>query len=108
MLSSVLDPIPREVILIVSTLLGMFGHYAKKRALSQTNVTACEWFGSVNVFGTISSILLAVTTVVGIISNNMITPDMNVYTVIYIGLTSGFAADSAANGDNSKPVDPPY
>jgi hypothetical protein len=90
-----------EVILAISTIFGMIGHYAKKKARAETSVSLCQWFGPSNVFGTISSISMAITAVIGVIANNIITPEMSIYSIIYLGLTQGFAIDSATNGDDS-------
>ena len=90
-----------EAILALSTIFGMIGHYAKKRARSETTVTLCQWFGPSNVFGTISTITIAVMAVIGVIANNIITPEMSIYSIIYLGLSQGFAIDSATNGDDS-------
>jgi hypothetical protein len=84
---------------ILAVLLGMLGHYAKKRAKKETKVSLKEWFGNFNIYGTISSIITSLIAVVGVVANNLITDDMSLATAIYIGLTSGFAIDSATNSD---------
>ena len=92
--------IPHDIMFSLATVAGMIGHYAKKKVREETVTTLTEWFGSVNIFGTISSITTASATILGALSSGVITPEMTDMAVIYIGLTNGFAVDSATNGDS--------
>jgi hypothetical protein len=90
-----------QVIFLIATLCGMIGHYAKKRVRSETQVTIYQWFGNINIFGTISSLTTAAMAVLGALSNNLVTADMPVVTLIYVGLTTGYTIDSTTNGDDT-------
>lgn len=85
----------------IATVCGMIGHYAKKKVRSETHVTLCQWFGSINVFGTLASLTTAGMAIFGALSNNLVTADMSWATIIYIGLTTGYTVDSTTNGDDS-------
>ena len=86
----------------LATIVGMIGHYAKKKVRSETQVSLYQWFGSINVFGTIASLTTAATAIFGALSNNLVTADMSIATIIYVGLTTGYTVDSTTNGDDSK------
>ena len=90
-----------QLIFLISTLLGMIGHYAKKKVRSETQVTIYQWFGSINFFGTISSLSTAAIAIFGALSNNLVTADMSMVTLIYVGLTTGYTIDSTTNGDDT-------
>lgn len=89
----------KEYIFAISVIIGMCGHYCKKKIKNETDVSFWQWFGTLNVFSTFASFSTALVVVTGAISNGVITPDMNIISIMYIGLTSGFAVDSATNSD---------
>lgn len=84
-----------------AVIFGMIGHYCKKKIKSETNITFVQWFGTVHLFGTIASMSTAALTIFGALSNNLITPDMDIVNLIYVGLTTGYAVDSVTNGDST-------
>lgn len=94
-----------QVIFSIATICGMIGHYAKKKVRSETHVTLCQWFGSINIFGTLASLSTAAMAIFGALSNNLVTADMSIATLIYIGLTTGYTVDSTTNGDDTKNTD---
>lgn len=98
-----MDFLPQhEMIFSAATIFGMIGHYAKKKVREETCVTLYEWFGKINVFGTLASLTTAAIAIFGALSNNLVTADMPIATLIYIGLTTGYTIDSTTNGDNSE------
>lgn len=90
------------VTFILSVSVGMISHYAKKRAKEETVVSLKEWFGSVNLFGTLSSFATSLLATLSALSYDVVTPEMSLATIIYMGLTTGYAADSATNSDDSS------
>jgi hypothetical protein len=91
-----------ELIFSTATVFGMIGHYAKKKVRSETQVTLYQWFGSINVFGTLASLTTAAIAIFGALSNNVVTADMSIATLVYIGLTTGYTIDSTTNGDDTE------
>jgi hypothetical protein len=89
----------QETIFTVAVIIGMVGHYAKKRVKLETRVTLKQWFLEFNVFGTITSVVSALIAILGAFVNHLITPEMNPMTVFYIGLITGFTIDSVTNSD---------
>jgi|694.fasta_scaffold00062_47 hypothetical protein len=88
-----------QAIFSYGVIIGMIGHYAKKKIKEETEVKLSEWFGSVGLYGTISSISAAFMAILGALSNGLITPDMSIYSLLYIGLTTGYTVDSSLNND---------
>lgn len=88
-----------EIMFIVATVLGMLGHYLKKKLKNETKVDLVEWFGSSHWPGSIVALGSASTVIIAALSNGIITPEMGTLAVLYSGLTTGFAIDSAANTD---------
>jgi hypothetical protein len=91
----------QESVFTVSVIIGMIGHYAKKRVKSETQVTLKQWFMELDMFGSIASVVTALVIILGAFANHIITPDMSTLTVFYIGLISGFTVDSVTNSDGS-------
>lgn len=89
-----------QAIFSYGVIAGMIGHYAKKKIKDETDVKLSEWFGTVGLYGTISSISAAFMAILGALSNNLITPDMSIYSLLYIGITTGYTVDSSLNNDN--------
>ncbi len=89
-----------NAIFIYFVIIGMLGHYAKKRVKSETDVTVKEWFCNFKVYSTILTVVTALIVIFGALSNNIINDSMTIYTIIYTGLTSGFAIDSLTNNDS--------
>jgi hypothetical protein len=88
---------------VVSVAVGMISHYVKKRAKEETLVSLKDWFGSVNVFGTLCSFGTSLLATMSALSYDVVTPEMSLSTIFYIGLTTGYAADSATNSaDEAK------
>jgi hypothetical protein len=87
------------LLFVLSVASGMISHYVKKRAKAETEVSLKDWFGSVNVFGTLCSFGTSLMATLSAISADIVTPEMSLTTIIYIGLTTGYAADSATNSD---------
>lgn len=86
-------------IFIFFTIIGMVGHYAKKKVNEEIDVTFKDWFLDFKVYSTILTIVTALITIFGALSNNIINDSMSVSTIIYVGLTTGFAIDSLTNTD---------
>jgi L-asparagine transporter-like permease len=89
-----------DAIFVYFIIIGMSGHYAKKRVKAETDVTFGEWFLNFKVYSTIVTIVVALITIFGALSNNIINDTMSISTIIYTGLTTGFAIDSLTNGDS--------
>ena len=89
-----------NAIFVYFVIIGMIGHYAKKRVKSETDVTFGEWFLNFKVYSTILTIVVTLITIFGALSNNIINDAMSISTIIYTGLTSGFAIDSLTNNDS--------
>jgi hypothetical protein len=90
------------LLFVVSVAAGMISHYVKKRAKAETAVSLQDWFGSINIFGTIASFATSMLATLSAISADLVTPEMSLTTIMYIGLTTGYAADSAANSDKAE------
>lgn len=87
------------LLFVLSVAAGMISHYVKKRAKEETLVSLKDWFGQVNVFGTLCSFGTSLLATLSAISADIVTPEMSLTTIMYIGLTTGYAADSATNSD---------
>ena len=87
------------LLFVLSVAAGMVSHYVKKRAQEETLVSLKDWFGQVNVFGTLCSFGTSLLATLSAISADIVTPEMSLTTIMYIGLTTGYAADSATNSD---------
>jgi hypothetical protein len=88
-----------NAIFVYFVIIGMIGHYAKKRVKSETDVTLNEWFCNFKVYSTILTVVTALMVIFGALANNIINDSMTIYTIVYTGLTSGFAIDSLTNND---------
>ena len=88
-----------EIIFAVATILGMLGHYLKKKLKNETQVNLKEWFGSSHWPGSIAALGSAATVIVAALSNGVIVESMSFWAVAYVGLTTGFAIDSTTNSD---------
>ena len=98
-MSAILMAHINEIIFAVATIIGMIAHYVKKRFKYETTVNLREWFGSSNWPGSITSIGTAITIIIAALSNGVITETMPFWSVVYVGLTTGFAVDSTTNMD---------
>lgn len=87
------------LLFVMSVAAGMISHYVKKRAKDETLVSLREWFGEVNFLGTLCSFGTSLMATLSAISADIVTPEMSLTTIMYIGLTTGYAADSATNSD---------
>lgn len=98
-----------DIVFIVSGFLGMVSHYMKKYAKKQTKASITEWFGRNNLSGSLSSFGAFLVACVTALGSGVITPEMNLYAVIYAGLMTGFAVDSGFNSDKvaKRPKLPP-
>jgi hypothetical protein len=91
--------ISNDAIFVYFIIVGMIGHYAKKRVKAETDVTFHEWFLNFKVYSTILTIVTVLITIFGALSNNIINEAMSLSTIVYTGLTTGFAIDSLTNND---------
>jgi len=91
-----------DIVFAGATVSGMVAHYVKKSLKSETGCKITEWFGSQHLPGSIASLGSACMVVVAALSQGVITPDMEFWPVVYIGLTTGYAVDSTANSDGSS------
>lgn len=101
-MGSLLAAHSNEILFAVATIVGMISHFVKKKLKNETTVNLKEWFGTSNLPGSLTSIGTALTIIVTALSNGVITPGMSVLTVIYVGLTTGFAVDSTTNKDQAS------
>lgn len=90
-----------EALFLITAVLGMVTHYLKKYTKNETSVSIYEWFGSSNLPGSVASIGSLVFAVASAISSGVITPNMSMWSVIFIGMTTGIAIDSTTNSDGS-------
>lgn len=88
-----------QYVYIVAFILGMIGHYAKKKVKNETEADLAGWFSHQNIFASIATFVTAAITLTGTLANNLITADMSIMTILYTGLTAGIAVDSVANSD---------
>jgi hypothetical protein len=94
-----------NVIFIGSGLAGMVAHYMKKWARSETTSSLAGYFGKDNINATFATLGAFGTAVIGALGTGAITPEMNMYGVIYAGLTMGFAVDSSFNKGSTDSVE---
>lgn len=90
-----------DLVFVGSGLAGMVGHYVKKWAKSETDASLKEWFGKDNVNASMMAFGAFGTAVIAALGSGLITPDMNVFAVVYAGLTTGWAVDSGFNKDSA-------
>jgi hypothetical protein len=88
-----------EILFIVSAIIGMVVHYVKKYVKGETTVSMYEWFGKANLPATIAAIGTLFTAIVSALASGLILPDASIWAVLYTGITTGIAVDSAANSD---------
>lgn len=86
-----------QVVFVGSSVVGMLAHYVKKWAFDETSSKVHEWFGKDNLRATIITFSALATAICGALGSGAVTPDMNLFGVIYAGLTTGFAVDSGFN-----------
>lgn len=86
-----------DAIYVASSFAGMVFHYAKKWAKDETTSSFTGWFGKDNINATMMAFGALGTAIVGALGSGLITPDMNMYAIVYAGLTTGFAIDSGFN-----------
>jgi hypothetical protein len=91
-----------EILFFVMSCIGMVSHYFKKYAKNETTVTIWEWFGASNLPGSVASIGSLLFAVSSAIASGTITPEMSMWSVIFIGMTTGIAIDSTTNSDGSQ------
>jgi phosphoribosylcarboxyaminoimidazole (NCAIR) mutase len=91
-----------EILFFVISCLGMVSHYFKKYAKNETTVTIWEWFGAANLPGSVASIGSLLFAVSSAIASGTITPEMSMWSVIFIGMTTGIAIDSTTNSDGTQ------
>ena len=89
-----------EIAFAAASGIGAVFHYAKKYAKKETQAALHEWFGSANLPATIAALGTLVMTVGGVLASGAI-DTQTLGAVIYAGLTTGFAIDSAANSDGT-------
>jgi hypothetical protein len=90
-----------NIIFAASGLVGMAAHYIKKWARSETSSSIIGYFGKDNINATLNTFGAYCVAVIGALGTGVITSDMNVYGIIYAGLTMGFAVDSSFNRGTS-------
>jgi hypothetical protein len=88
-----------EIIFTISTIIGLIIHYAKKRLKNETETSLKEWFTTSNPAGSIASIGSSIVVIVTALANGVINETMTFWSVVYIGLVTGLAVDSATNKD---------
>jgi hypothetical protein len=88
-----------DMVFAFAVVIGMLGHYCKKKVKNETTSSVVGWFSYSNIQSSIATLVAILVAITGAISNNLITPDMGIMTIIYTGLTTGFAVDSATNTD---------
>lgn len=92
-----------HAIFVGSSVVGMVAHYAKKWAMDETTSKVHEWFGKDDLRATILTFGALGSAIIGALGSGLITPDMNIFAVVYAGLTTGFAVDSGFNrGSKTK------
>jgi hypothetical protein len=89
-----------EITFAVATMIGMIVHYGKKRVKAETDVSIAQWFGTANVYGSIASIGSAIAVIITALAGGIITEQMDFWSVVYVGFTTGFAVDSSTNSDS--------
>jgi len=95
-----------HAVFVGSSVIGMVAHYAKKWALDETTSRVHEWFGKDDLRATILTFGALGSAIIGALGAGLITPDMNMFAVIYAGLTTGFAVDSGFNRGTKPTVKP--
>jgi hypothetical protein len=88
-----------EVIFAVAVIVGMIIHYCKKSLKHETTVSIIAWFTISNVKASLCTVFAAAVAIIGALSNNLITADMTLWSILYIGFTTGYAIDSTSNSD---------
>lgn len=88
-----------EIIFAIAVAIGMLMHYCKKNLKQETAVTCVQWFTTSNVKASLCTAFTATLAIIGALSNNLITDDMSLWTVLYVGLTTGYTTDSASNSE---------
>jgi hypothetical protein len=86
-----------DAIFVASSFAGMVVHYVKKWAKDETHSSLAGWFGKDNINATLMAFGALGTAIIGALGSGLITPDMNLYALVYAGLTTGFAVDSGFN-----------
>lgn len=93
-----------DAIFVVSGFLGMVFHYMKKKTKKQTKASMLGWFGKDNGAASMTTLGAFAMACIAALNSGVITPEMNVYAVMYAGLTTGFAIDSGFNSDKETAV----
>jgi hypothetical protein len=93
-----------NVLFVFSSLCGMGFHYLKKWSKGETTSSIGGWFGKDNIGATITTFSAFGAAMFTAINTGIITPDMSLLSVLYAGVTTGFAIDSGFNkGDKPTP-----
>jgi hypothetical protein len=90
-----------EILFAAATFTGMVAHYYKKNLKNETYTSIKEWFGASHWPSSIASFSTAGMVVITALSNDVILPEMTIWSVLYIGLTTGYAVDSTTNTDGT-------
>lgn len=93
-----------EIIFFLSGIFGMITHYFKKSMKKETESMFSEWFGKKNIKATITTFGMFFMAMVGALGAGVITPEMNIYAIMYSGFATGFAIDSGFNSDMTKTI----
>jgi hypothetical protein len=89
-----------DAIFIGSGFVGMVCHYIKKKAKKETSSTMAGYFGKDNAASTITMLGAFFLAVVTALNSGIINPQMDLWGILYAGLTTGFAVDSGFNSGN--------
>lgn len=86
-----------EIVYFSSALTGGCMHYLKKKITKETNVSFKNWFGKSNLHATIYTFVMFCIVIIGTIATGIISPTMDVWTLIYTGFVTGFSIDAGFN-----------
>lgn len=93
-----------DIVFVVAGFAGMVLHYVKKKAKAETLASMAGYFIHNNLAATLSALGVFGMAVIGALGSGVITPDMNLWAILYAGLTTGFSIDSGFNSESEKPV----
>lgn len=92
-----------DAIFIGSGFVGMIFHFIKKKAKKETSSSIVGYFGKDNFAATICMFGAFATAVITALNSGIINDQMDLWGVLYAGLTTGFAVDAGFNS-GSDPV----
>ena len=90
-----------SIVFLIMGLVGMIGHYGKKRLKGQTKVSMKEYFGSNNPLSSIGTFATYAASMTGMIMGFDLAT-MSIYLVAIIGATCGWTIDSGVNTVKEK------